>query len=85
MIGVCPPQLKSFAIGAEMNKNLTIKMSNCPQRRYLPLLVRMVRDGEVDTTSVLTRQERLTSAIEEYQSVDQRRPGWLKVELTGAV
>ncbi len=29
IIGVYPPQMESFPIGAAMNKNLTIKMGNC--------------------------------------------------------
>jgi len=33
IIGVYPPQMESFPIGAAMNKNLTIKMGNCNHRK----------------------------------------------------
>lgn len=81
IIGVYPPQDEVFPIGQAMNKNLTMNMGNCNHRRYLPLLLRWVRSGAVDPTTVLTRQEEMLSAIDAYESFDQREAGWLKVEL----
>ncbi len=84
IIGVYPPQMESFPIGKAMNKNLTMKMGNCPHRRYIPRLVEMVRAGAVDPRDVLTQTQPLTSAIEAYESFDERRAGWTKVELLPA-
>jgi threonine dehydrogenase-like Zn-dependent dehydrogenase len=85
IVGVYPPQLESFPIGQAMNKNLTVNMGNCNHRRYLPLLVRKVRSGEIDPTTVLTQDQPLVSAIEAYESFDRREEGWLKVELEPAL
>jgi threonine dehydrogenase-like Zn-dependent dehydrogenase len=84
IIGVYPPQMRTFPIGKAMNKNLTIKMGNCNHRKYIPELLDMVRSGVVDPLQVLTEREPLTSAIEAYKAFDKRQPGWIKVELKPA-
>jgi threonine dehydrogenase-like Zn-dependent dehydrogenase len=82
IVGVYPEEERTFPLGAAMNKNLTINMGNCNHRRYLPRLLRLVRSGQVDPTRVLTQQADLASAIDAYASFDQRRAGWMKVQLT---
>jgi threonine dehydrogenase-like Zn-dependent dehydrogenase len=81
IIGVYPPQARAFPIGEAMNKNLTLKMGNCHHRRYVPRLVELVRAGRVDPQAVVTQLEGVRSALEAYEAFDDRRPGWLKVEL----
>jgi threonine dehydrogenase-like Zn-dependent dehydrogenase len=81
IIGVYPLTMNSFPIGAAMNRNLTLRMGNCPHRKYIPRLVDMVRAGVIDPTTVLTQQEPMASAIDAYKAFDERRPGWIKVEL----
>jgi threonine dehydrogenase-like Zn-dependent dehydrogenase len=84
IIGVYPPQAHAFPIGEAMNKNLTLKMGNCNHRRYVPKLVEMVRAGVVDPQTVLTQLEGVGTAVEAYEAFDERRTGWLKVELEPA-
>jgi threonine dehydrogenase-like Zn-dependent dehydrogenase len=81
LIGVYPPTVEQFPIGAAMMKNLTLTMGNCHHRKYIPRLVELVRAGAVDPTELITRQERLESAVEAYEAFDRREAGWLKVEL----
>jgi threonine dehydrogenase-like Zn-dependent dehydrogenase len=40
-----------------------------------------VRAGVVDPQSVITQLEGVRTAVEAYEAFDERRPGWLKVEL----
>lgn len=80
IIGVYPGSL-SFPLGDAVEKNLTIQMGNCNHRRYIPMLVNLVRSGDVDPEKVLTKCEPLTSALEAYKAFDRRKPGWIKVEL----
>lgn len=84
IIGVYPPTVESFPIGAAMNKNLTIRMGNCNHRRYVPHLVGLVASGEVDPVEVLSEIEPLDNAVEAYERFDEREAGWLKVELEPA-
>jgi threonine dehydrogenase-like Zn-dependent dehydrogenase len=81
VVGVYPPGFSSFPIGEAMNKNLTIKMGNCPHRRYLPRLLTMVATGSVDPTRFITRHEPPAAAVEAYRSFDRREEGWLKIVL----
>ncbi len=81
IVGVYPQTARSFPIGQAMNKNLTIKMGNCPHRKYLPMLVNLVRSGVVKPEKILTRIEPMMNVIEAYKAFDERQPGWMKVEL----
>ena len=81
IIGVYPPTAQFFPIGKAMNKNLTVNMGNCHHRKYIPMLVDMVRAGEINPLHILTQTEPLTDAISAYKAFDQRQPGWIKVEL----
>ncbi len=81
IIGVYPPAAESFPIGKAMNKNLSIEMGNCNHRKYIPMLIDIVRNGTIDPATVLTQREPVTDAISAYEAFDKRRAGWIKVEL----
>ena len=85
VIGVYPQTDQFFPIGMAMNKNLTINMGNCNHRKYIPTLVGMVGSGEVDPIAVLTNVEPMTDVLTAYREFDQRKPGWVKVELVPGV
>jgi threonine dehydrogenase-like Zn-dependent dehydrogenase len=85
IIGVYPETARTFPIGMAMNKNLTVKMGNCHHRRYIPMLIDLVRRGTLDPSKILTQAEPLTSAIEAYKAFDTRQPGWMKVKLEPSV
>jgi threonine dehydrogenase-like Zn-dependent dehydrogenase len=84
IIGVYPPQAQHFPIGEAMNKNLTVKAGNCNHRRYVPKLVELVRAGVIDPRTVITQLDEVSNAVDAYKAFDDRRPGWLKVELEPA-
>ncbi|WP_216326719.1 zinc-dependent alcohol dehydrogenase [Deinococcus aestuarii] len=81
IIGVYPPTMQSFPIGAAMNKNLTIKMGNTPHRKYIPYLLDLIQQGTLDPEGLLSRAEEMSDVLSAYRAFDERRPGWLKVEL----
>ena len=81
IIGVYPPSMQWYPIGQSMLKNLTIQSGNCNHRRYIPDLVNLVRTGEIDPEDILTKREPVSAAIDAYKAFDQRKPGWIKVEL----
>jgi threonine dehydrogenase-like Zn-dependent dehydrogenase len=85
IVGVYPETARTFPIGMAMNKNLTVKMGNCNHRRYIPMLIDLVRRGTVNPSKILTQTEPLMSAIEAYKAFDTRRPGWMKVKLEPSV
>lgn len=81
IVGVYPPTVSTFPVGAAMNKNLTVKMGNCNHRTHIPRLIEMVRTGVIDPSAVITQRQPMMSAIDAYEAFDRRDPGWLKVEL----
>ena len=85
IIGVYPPTDRYFPIGQAMNKNLTLRMGNCNHRRYYDVLIEHVRSGKLDPVKILTQIEPMTGAIEAYEAIDGRQPGWMKVELQPAL
>lgn len=81
IVGVYPQTVDFFPIGAAMMKNLTINMGNCNHRKYIPDLVELVETGTIDPVNVLTHVEPLTSVMNAYEAFDNRRAGWIKVEI----
>lgn len=81
IIGVYPPTVQSFPIGAAMMKNLTINMGNCNHRKYIPMLVDLTAGGSVDPSAILSNEEPLANIIDAYKAFDTRRPGWVKVAI----
>ncbi len=81
IIGVYPETLNYFPLGKAMNKNLTINMGNCNHRKYIPMLIELVKSGAVDPEKVLTQVVPSGSAIDAYKAFDKHEPGWMKVEI----
>jgi threonine dehydrogenase-like Zn-dependent dehydrogenase len=81
IVGVYPPDFSDFPIGKAMGKNLVLRMGNCNHRRYVPHLLDLVASGVFDPMDILTEIEPAQSAVASYALFDQRKPGWLKVEL----
>ncbi|GGC99901.1 zinc-dependent alcohol dehydrogenase [Aquisalinus flavus] len=81
IIGVYPPNDNFFPIGQAMNKSLSINMGNCNHRSYIPHLIEMVERGNVDPAKIITQDEEMVDAITAYEQFDQRKSGWVKVEL----
>jgi len=81
IIGVYPPTVQTWPIGAAMNKNLTVKMGNCPHRSVIPQLLDMVATGASDPARLLTQVEPIDDVIEAYRVFDGRESGWVKVAL----
>jgi threonine dehydrogenase-like Zn-dependent dehydrogenase len=84
IIGVYPSTAEFFPIGKAMGKNLTLKMGNCNHKRYIPRLLEMVRTGIIRPEKVITVTEGITGVIEAYHGFDEKKAGWIKVELEPA-
>ncbi|OQA03440.1 MAG: Glutathione-independent formaldehyde dehydrogenase [Planctomycetes bacterium ADurb.Bin401] len=81
LIGVYPQKMQIFPIGEAMNKNLKISMGNCNHRKYIPMLIELIQNGEIKPNQIISNVEPLTAGIEAYKAFDERRHGWIKVEL----
>lgn len=83
-MGVYDDNSRSFPIGAAMNRNLTLKMGNCPHRRYIPELIELVASGRIDPADILTQAVALDDAVEAFKAFDLRRAGWTKIALAAS-
>lgn len=81
IVGVYPPTVRTWPIGAAMNKNLTIKMGNCPHRSVIPRLIDLVASGVSDPARILTQIKPVDDVLDAYRTFDRREPGWVKVAL----
>jgi Threonine dehydrogenase and related Zn-dependent dehydrogenases len=81
IIGVYAEDSNTFPIGLAMNKNLTINMGNCHHRKYIPKLIELTLSGRIDPSKILTQVKPMSDVIEAFKAFDQRRSGWVKVEL----
>jgi threonine dehydrogenase-like Zn-dependent dehydrogenase len=84
IIGVYPPQLKSFPVGEVMNKNVTVHAGNCNHRKYMPRLIELVRSGVFRPEQFFTQKAAMTSVIDAYHHFDRHEDCWLKVKLEPA-
>ncbi len=71
-------------MGVFQQRNLTVRGGNANHCKYIPKLVGLVATGALDPTAILTQTEPVTGTIEACGTFDQRRPGWIKVELNPA-
>jgi threonine dehydrogenase-like Zn-dependent dehydrogenase len=81
IIGVYPPSMTYFPFGTAFGKDLTVRAGNCNHRKYVSMLMNVVAGGVVDPTVVLTEKEPLTDVIDAYRMFDEKKPGWMKVEV----
>lgn len=81
VVGVYPQTARSWPIGIAMNRNLTVRMGNCPHRALLPELIDLMASGKLDPAKVLTQHEGMADAVEAYRRFDEHEAGWVKVAI----
>jgi threonine dehydrogenase-like Zn-dependent dehydrogenase len=69
-------------IGAIMNKGLTIKTGQTHVKKYLPMLMEKIVNGEIDPSFVITHKVNLEEAPKYYETFKNKEDGCIKVVLT---
>jgi threonine dehydrogenase-like Zn-dependent dehydrogenase len=70
-----------FAIGAFMEKGLTMGAGQAPVQKYWPTLLRMVEEGKLTPQVVVTHHLPLTDAPYSYRIFNDRADNCVKVVL----
>lgn len=65
--GVYGGFVDKFPIGALMEKGLTLRSGQTHVQRYLPKLLGMIREGQIDTTFLISHRLPLADAAEGYR------------------
>jgi threonine dehydrogenase-like Zn-dependent dehydrogenase len=79
IIGVYGGLLDKIPMGSAINRGLTFRMAQTPVQRYLPKLMKLIEDGKIDPSFVITHQVPLEQGPEMYQTFRDKKDGCIKV------
>lgn len=79
--GVYGGFLDKFPLGALMEKGLQVKTGQTHVQRYTKELLQRIRDGEIDTTFLISHRLPLEKAAEGYDGFKNHQNEWTKVVL----
>ena len=68
--GVYSTEYVNFPLGQLFNRNIQIKMGQCPVRRYSDQLLHMIETGRIDPTQVISHRMKLDEAAKGYEMFD---------------
>lgn len=81
VVGVYGPPFNFVPIGLAMNKGLTLRLGQCNTRRYMPHLLRHIREGRVDAKGIITHRLPLEDAPRAYELFEKKLDGCIKCVL----
>ena len=81
VVGVYGPPYNTVALGAAMNKGLTLRAGQCNVRRYMPHLLEHIRKGRIDPDAVITHRFPLEEAPHAYDVFAKKQDGCIKCVL----
>jgi threonine dehydrogenase-like Zn-dependent dehydrogenase len=79
LIGVYGPPDNVVPIGIAMNKGVTIRMGQCNVLNYIDKLLRMIEEGKIDPSFVITHKVALDEAPKMYDTFKNKEDGCIKV------
>lgn len=68
--GVYNSDYVNFPLGQLFNRNIQIKMGQCPVKRYSDQLLHMIETGRIDPTQVISHRLKIEEAAKGYQMFD---------------
>lgn len=77
--GVYGGLLDLFPLGAAFAKGLTLKMGQTNVHRYLPRLLKLIEDGKIDPTFLITHRVALDQGPEAYKTLRDKKDRCIKV------
>ena len=81
VIGAYGGLADKFPLGAIVNKSLTIKAGQCHVHRYLEPLLRLIENGDIDPTFIITHEMPLEEAPSGYEVFKHKEDECVKVVL----
>lgn len=80
--GVYTGMLDNIPMGAAMNKGLTFKMGQTHVPRYLDMLLKIIMEGKLDPSAIITHRIRLKDAPKAYDIFNNKEKHCIKVVMT---
>jgi threonine dehydrogenase-like Zn-dependent dehydrogenase len=81
IVGVYGGFLDKIPMGSAINRGLTFRMAQTPVQRYLPKLMKLIEDGKIDPSFVITHVAPLEKGPELYKTFRDKEDGCIKVVL----
>jgi threonine dehydrogenase-like Zn-dependent dehydrogenase len=81
IVGVYGGYLDKIPMGSAINRGLTFRMAQTPVQRYLPRLLKLIEEGKIDPSVVITDRARLEDGPELYKKFRDKKDGCIKVVL----
>jgi threonine dehydrogenase-like Zn-dependent dehydrogenase len=81
IVGVYGGFLDKIPMGSAINRGLTFRMAQTPVQHYLPKLLKLVEDGKIDPSFVITHRAPLEQGPELYKTFRAKDDGCIKVVL----
>jgi threonine dehydrogenase-like Zn-dependent dehydrogenase len=80
-IGVYGGFLDKIPMGSAINRGLTFRMAQTPVQHYLPKLMKLIEEGKIDPSFVITHIAPLEKGPELYKTFRDKEDGCVKVVL----
>jgi threonine dehydrogenase-like Zn-dependent dehydrogenase len=81
LIGVYGGFVDKIPMGSAINRGLTFRMAQTPVQRHLPKLWKLIEDGKIDPSFVITHVAGLDEGPELYKTFRDKQDGCIKVVL----
>jgi threonine dehydrogenase-like Zn-dependent dehydrogenase len=82
IIGVYGGFVDKVPMGSAINRGLTFRMAQMPVQHYLPKLLKLIEDGRIDPSFVITHKVPLEKGPEMYKTFRDKQDGCIKVMMT---
>jgi threonine dehydrogenase-like Zn-dependent dehydrogenase len=79
IVGVYGGFLDKIPMGSAINRGLTFKMAQTPVQHYLPKLLKLIEEGKIDPSFVITHRASLEQGPELYKTFRDKQDGCIKV------
>src|SRR5438105_4616929 len=79
IVGVYGGMLDNIPMGSAINRGLTFRMAQTPVQHYLPKLLKLIEDGQIDPSFVITHVAALEQGPELYKTFRDKKDGCIKV------
>jgi threonine dehydrogenase-like Zn-dependent dehydrogenase len=79
IIGVYGGFVDKIPMGSAINRGLTFRMAQTPVQRYLPKLLKLVEEGRIDPSFVVTHTATLEQGPAMYKKFRDKEDGCIKV------
>jgi threonine dehydrogenase-like Zn-dependent dehydrogenase len=82
VIGAYGGFIDKFPVGSFMQRSLTMKTGQCHVHRYMKPLLKLIEDGKIDPTFVVTHRMPLSEAARGYDIFNKKEEDCEKIVLT---